>query len=82
MVFGSGAGDEGSKGMMGTVVYISVFVVVFSLLLGYAAPLLLVGTDASGPTDGPDGFDASTYSTITFFDMTNGDYAYKMIPSY
>lgn len=78
MVFGSGAGDEGSKSMMGTVVYITVFVVMFSLLLGYASPLLFVGSVASGPLEGPEGFDATTLATTNFFETSNGEYQYQM----
>lgn len=80
MVFGSGAGDEGSKGMMGTIVFMTVFVLVFSILLGYAAPLLFAGGEASGPTSRPEGFDAASYSMITFFETSNGNYAYQMSP--
>jgi hypothetical protein len=82
MVLGFGDNSDGGSGsMMGTVVYISVFVIVFALLLGYAAPLLFVGTEASTPTNAPRGFEASKYATVNFFETTNGKYEYSMTPS-
>ncbi len=83
MVLGFGdKGDAGSGTMMSTVVYISTFVVVFSLLLGYSAPLLFSGADASIPSERPRGFDASGYATVNFFETTNDQYAYTMVPAY
>lgn len=78
MVFGSGSGDEGAKGMMGTVVYITVFVVVFSVLLGYAAPLLFSGGESAHPSERPTSFDGNSYTMINFFETTNDKYEYQI----
>lgn len=83
MVLGFGdQGDSGAKGIMGVVVFIAVFVIMFSLLLSYAAPLVFAGDSKSRDVaDGPTGFNASEYSTTNFYNTSNGAYAYAMTPS-
>lgn len=83
MVLGFGdQGDSGAKGIMGVIVFISVFVIMFSLLLSYAAPLVFAGeSKARDVADGPEGFDASEYTTTNFYNTTNGEYAYAMTPN-
>jgi DUF971 family protein len=73
--FGSEGGEDG--GIMNTIMFISVFVVVFSVLLGYASPILFQ-TSAEEPTGGPDGFDAATYTMTTFFETKTAGYSYSV----
>jgi hypothetical protein len=81
MVLGiGGGGDEGSHGMMGTVVYMAVFIILFSAFLSYASALVFEQAEEAGRPR-PDGFQGAEYSMVRFFNTTNGEYLYAVTPS-
>jgi len=79
MVLGSGSGDEGSGGMMRVAIQMAVFVAVFSLLLGYAAPLL--NSSSAIEIKGPTSFDIGTIAQNDFAETDDGGYSYTIKPS-
>lgn len=65
--------------MMSVVIQMAVFVAVFSLLLGYAAPL--INNTSAYVTQGPSSFDVGTIAQNDFAETDNGKYAYTIRPS-